>query len=157
MSEYEADMAAGRFLSAKPMPGTRDFQYDLKKPVNGPATVIQPSDWVGRDYDASEDALYARKQWLLTEKIGERPDAKTQTTPYKNLEYMQIINKIREDIRAEQQQVENIELERQHLQNSQLRASQLLINQNCRACQYDNRQGNVSGFMEDDDVGGSNF
>lgn len=54
-------MAAGRFLSAKQKPGTRDFQYDLKKPTNGYANVVQPSDWVGRDYDANEDALYARK------------------------------------------------------------------------------------------------
>ena len=79
-------MAAGRFLSAKQRPGTKDFQYDLKKPINAYAKVVQPSDWVGRDYDANEDALYARKQWLMTEKIGERPEAKTQTTPYKNLE-----------------------------------------------------------------------
>ena len=78
-------------------------------------------------YDDDAARLYAKKQWLRTEKMGDIPDAKTQVTPYKNMEYMQIINKIREDRREEEIGHSNIEFERQQLQNSALRNNNLLI------------------------------
>lgn len=53
---------------------------------------------------------------------------------YKDLHYMDMINKIRADLKDENVVREEVERERTHLQRSALKSKMLLSNSNCPGC-----------------------
>ena len=61
-------------------------------------------------------------------------DSHLQTTPYKGMNYPDMINKIREDRLSEQKEYGEQEKMRKHLQRTALKNNELISNQRCDAC-----------------------
>lgn len=74
------------------------------------------------------------KDWIVTAAHDVDPLNEQLLKEYKDLHYMDMINKIRQDLREENEEREQVERERTHLQRSALKSKQLLSNSNCPGC-----------------------
>lgn len=102
---------------------------------------------------ANTDQKYPHSRMVLTQQAEHTSDTNLMQTPYRELDYFEMIKKFRKDNRDEQDFYRGFEEDRKVVQRSALKKANLLSQQQCQGCELENfADGEVSGYYPDGQV-----